>query len=109
MQTVHKYTIGPVDNGERFEVTVPGFVRFLSLGVQTPHHIALWCQVYADTPANQWNRISRARCLRFLVVGTGFAHEGLEDWEYVGTAFDGAYVWHVYCQGLQANQEGEEG
>ena len=34
----------------------------------------------------------------FFCVGTGIFFDGVENFEYIGTAQDGSFVWHLFKQ-----------
>ena len=57
------------------------------VGSQNPKEITLWVETPAEDTVVMMMRT-------YVVVGTG----GFSDtsWKYVGTAFNGSYVWHLY-------------
>ena len=57
------------------------------VGVQRAGEVCLWAEVPQVRDGQSEGR-------EFVTVGTG--QEVLDNWIYVGTAFDGAFVWHVY-------------
>lgn len=60
--------------------------KVLSVGTQRPGWITLWVEV--DPEAVEQNRT-------FFVVGTGH-HIPERAGRFLGTVFDGPFVWHVY-------------
>ena len=67
-------------------VRMPEGAKVLCVGTQQPNHICLWALVDPDTVVTE---------RKFLVRGTG--HELVAAGEnYLGTVFDGPFVWHVF-------------
>jgi hypothetical protein len=59
------------------------------VGVQCEGEVCLWAEVpHVTADQGVWEE------REFVTIGTG--QEVLGNWTYVGTAFDGAFVWHVY-------------
>lgn len=71
---------------DRVTLKLPAGAEILSVGVQTPRNICLWVKVAPH---------ARKQSRTFLVVGTG-GPLLLEAKKFVGTAFDGEFVWHVF-------------
>ena len=84
MITIYKYRI-PVGGGV---VELPNIAEILSVGAQG-EDLFLWVQVNTDTP-----KIERY----FEVFGTGHEidYEGVRSRRFIGTAFMGPFVWHVF-------------
>jgi len=84
MKTIYKYEI-PAWGGA---VTLPSGAKILTVGTQLDG-LYLWAEIHTDNPP----------CVRhFEVFGT--CHTMREDMgvdrNYLGTAFMGDFVWHVY-------------
>jgi hypothetical protein len=58
-----------------------------AIGIQRPHEICLWAEVPNVLPI-----VTRT----FRVVPTGGDVPPRTHGHYVGTVFDGPFVWHVY-------------
>ena len=56
-----------------------------AVGVQQPGEICLWAEVPFDSPLEP-------RTFRVVPTGGDLPDVG----NYIGTAFDGPFVWHVY-------------
>ena len=84
MKTIHKYPL--ILSGEAQTIALPGESRLLTVADQ--HGCpTLWFEVDTDGPV----------ALRvFVVVGTGHELPREGNPNYVGTAFCGPFVWHVY-------------
>lgn len=74
-------------SAEQEQTTVPmrtgAVIR--AIGVQSPREVCLWAEVSDSNTV-----IART----FRVIGTGF--DVPEPGTYIGTVFDGPYVWHLY-------------
>jgi hypothetical protein len=72
---------------DRVEVEMPEGAFVLSAGVQNPGKICVWAIVNPD--ARKQKRI-------FQVRGTGHEVFMVMANKFVGTVFDGVFVWHVF-------------
>jgi hypothetical protein len=92
MNVIHKYRIGPgYRDGHANEpqrVLMPRYAQLLHVGEQVGQ-LVLWAKVQTDEPLLE-------RLIR--VHGTGHPL-GVSPGIYVGTAFAGPYVWHVFDEG----------
>ena len=68
-------------------LTMPEGAIIVAVGTQNPNKICLWAIV--DPEADTEPR-------RFYVRGTGHPFPASLADKYVGTAFDGPFVWHVF-------------
>jgi len=83
MKTVWKYDL--LVRGETEIYDIPMGSRVIKVECRQPQLLSFWAEV--DTEKNKEKR-------EFVIVGTG--HPIPENYEYVGTALDGWYVWHLY-------------
>lgn len=88
--TVWKFELNP--DVQLCELMMPAGARILHFGAQEKftrglHHLSIWAEV--DTEAEKIYRT-------FLIIGTGHPRHDLENMNYIGTAMDGMYVWHLY-------------
>lgn len=67
-------------------IEMPGAVRLLSVQMQG-HDLCLWALV--DPNADKAERV-------ISIVGTGYDIEMSEASQYIGSAIDGVFVWHVF-------------
>ena len=81
MKTIHKYTIGVIQN---CPVQMPVNAKVLHVDMQNSM-LTLWALV--DLSNKIENRY-------FSVYGTG--HEILKEGCYIGTVNDGTFVWHIF-------------
>ena len=81
MKTIYKYALSPCKITTH-NIPEGGIIRHIG-----KHHtdISMWVEV--TTPAPEERRT-------FTLFGTG--HEIPEEWGYIGTVFDGPFVWHVH-------------
>lgn len=77
MKTIYKYGLG--------EVQLPKGAKILTVSHQNGNFV-MWAEV--DT-----ERVPEHRT--FVVFGTGWEMPDVK-MSYVGTIFEGAFVWHVY-------------
>ena len=68
-------------------IKMPEGAKVIRVGTQKSFHICLWVLVDPEAP-----KVSRM----FYVVGTGHPIPKLYLTLYLGTVFDGPYVWHVF-------------
>jgi hypothetical protein len=88
MQTIWKYELKIIDDVQEFDIPLDAeIVKVATQGV----YMSMWVRIL-----NPDARFTRRR--RFLVSGTGYSVG--DDWYYVGTAFDGPYVWHLWEWGI---------
>ena len=83
MNTIYKHAVELTD---RQEILVPGFVRCLKVEMQNGKP-CIWTEV-------DLKRQDEFFALWVYVVGTG--HLIPESTEYLGTVFDGSFVWHIF-------------
>jgi hypothetical protein len=81
MRTIYKYLI-PLDDLTIVHAMPTGAIIRCVAWQRCP---CLWIEVQTDAP-----QVGR----KFRVFGTG--HTIPDGWVYIGTAFDGGFVWHVY-------------
>ena len=81
MKTIYKYS---AHSGA--PVPMPIGAEIVSADVRDGK-ITIWALI--DTEAETEQR-------RFIYVGTGFDVSELESTQYIGTVFDGPFVWHVF-------------
>jgi len=83
MTVIYKYGIGP---NYGFEIPMPRGAKVLTAGMQQGNYY-IWALVDP----------TRDMCKHeFMIYGTGWDNvEG----EFVGTVFDGSFVWHVFDLG----------
>lgn len=79
MKTIYKYRIS-----NEMPVELPIGAKFLHLGMQNNQIIA-WFEIRPQNHSEQ--RV-------FKVYGTG--HKITSSAPYLGTVFDGPFVWHIY-------------
>jgi len=79
MRKVFKYVI------ENELVQLPKGFKAMSFQAQGRRDLCLWALVDPDAPKDT---------VHFRVVGTG--HEVDPRWTYIGTAQQGAFVWHLF-------------
>ena len=84
MRTIHKYEI-PVAGGE---VIMPSGAKILSVGAQGGS-LFLWAEV--DT-----ERYTQPKCIEVFGTGDEIPYNRKISREFIGTAFMGPFVWHVY-------------
>lgn len=80
-----KYSISIVNQTTALRLAVGTVVR--AVGVQEPGNVVLWAEVPVGV-----HRPVETRT--FTIIGTG--HDVPETGTYIGTVFDGPFVWHVY-------------
>lgn len=78
MKTVYKYPLG--------EVQLPKGAKILTVSHQNGNFV-MWAEV--DTEQVLEHRT-------FEVFGTGWEMPTYKEMAYIGTMFEGAFVWHVY-------------
>jgi hypothetical protein len=84
--TIYKY---PLDLTDVQKVAMPTDARLLYVAMQNGQ-LTLWAHV--DTDLFTAHRL-------IAVIGTGNPAPELDEGVYVGTAFDGPFVWHVFDGG----------
>ena len=103
MITIYKYDITDIlvamdskmFTTDMTSIRMPRDAKILTVGMQKDR-IVLWAEVNTEEPT-----VLR----RFFVYGTGWpidmiiAELKTKKHDYVGTVFDGAFVWHVYDGG----------
>ena len=70
---------------ERTTVAMRAGTLIRAVGVQRPSEICLWAEVPDDGPIEPH---------AFRVIGTGW--DVPDPGTYLGTVFEGQFVWHVY-------------
>jgi len=97
--TIWKYPLtkrGNVDLKELDEeIEMPCVRRILRVGpdpasVERPHHWAIWAMVNPNAPKDM---------CKISVRGTGHDVTDVAHDTYIGTVFEGPYVWHVFLKG----------
>lgn len=88
---VFKYEINlREDASERdvYELKLSLGAKILSAGTRKSNHITIWALVYGGVSEE---------VRRFLIVGTGnLIKVELERLKFIGSVFDGPFVWHVF-------------
>jgi hypothetical protein len=89
-KTIYKY---PIQLHSAQHVTLPRGARVLTVNVQLGQ-LVIWAEVEVDNDGEPTEVEQR----KLYVFGTGHTmlHEENEALRYIGTAFQGPYVWHVY-------------
>jgi hypothetical protein len=82
MSRMLKYRISA--NQDQTTISIRAGADIRAVGVQLPREVCLWAEVPDDTPV-------QART--FTIIGTG---DDVPAGAYVGTVFDGPFVWHIY-------------
>jgi len=91
--TIYKYKIPLLDLDERsnYSISMDAFSEILKVGVQRHQEICLWAAVPGSGQVHQQT---------FKVVGTGHPIDSEDIYDigsqYIGTVFDGPFVWHVF-------------
>jgi hypothetical protein len=87
MRTIWKYQLH-CGIGEEQRLAIPGWggVAFVADQDGFANLVTIWCHVDTDKP--KW-------LARFMVTGTGQPSPN-SDFNYVGSAICGKYVWHVW-------------
>lgn len=85
MKTIWKYDIEADDHNHTLDI--PSFAKLLHVGSQRPHTVTVWVEAGLDGGS-----YGAYRTFRVYSTGERIADKGI----YVGTAFDGEYVWHLY-------------
>lgn len=81
---IYKYEFRVADENT---VLLPSNARIIRVGNQRPDTITIWAIVDPKSPL---------RPQRFYVKGTGELLDNALPSEYLGSAEDGPYVWHVF-------------
>ena len=88
MNTIYKYQL---DLSKTVSHKMPEGAQVLTVGIQR-HKIMLWALVKAEPPYCE-----EAKELRtFRCYGTGHPIQDQVPMEYIGTLYDGPFVWHVF-------------
>jgi hypothetical protein len=82
-RSVWKYTV-PIADAVA-SLVMPALAQIVRVGTQEPGQVTFWAEVSPDGPT-----VLRG----FRVYGTG--HTIAPGDEYVGTTFEGPFVWHLY-------------
>lgn len=82
MIAVYKYEFAVANE---VDVEMPSGAEVVAVGSQDTNHICLWAIVDTDKPVTT---------RKFQVCGTGHPLDSVGP--YIGTVFDGPYVWHVF-------------
>jgi len=92
VKTIWKFEV-PVN--DLVQIKVPTNAKFLSVGVQKPRHLCFWMLV---TPPRSLADEMDWELRGFTVVGTGHPIDEsmLAKNQFLGTAIDGQFVWHVF-------------
>lgn len=94
--TIWKYTLHRVDIQE---VAMPAFAKVLHVAMQSGE-ITLWAWVDSKQP-----RSPRV----FAIVGTGNPAPDFESGIYHGSVFDTPFVWHIFEEQEDAQEEDQSG
>lgn len=81
MKTVYKYILS-----RSGEMLLPKNSKVLTVGMQDTN-FCIWVEIDKDETLQEHRT--------FAVYGTGWEMEDREHC-YIGTAFEGNYVWHIY-------------
>ena len=92
---IYKYEIDlkrmVLDTKDCMKIAIQAPAKILSVGIQNPHKISMWALVDPD--------IEKAIVRTIGIVGTGnhiaFSTEKGDN-RFLGTVFDGPFVWHVF-------------
>ncbi len=87
MKIIYKYEFKVNDE---VIVEMPYNAKVLSCGTQKPNHITIWAAVDPNYSPQQ---------RKFFVRGTGHPLGEAQNGDFIGTVFDGAFVWHVFDEG----------
>lgn len=97
--TIWKFPLTKRGNVDRHEldeeIEIPCAHRILCVGpdpasAERPHHWAIWAIVNPEAPKNRY---------KVSVRGTGRDISDVADHRYIGTVFEGPWVWHVFIDG----------
>lgn len=97
MQTIYKYQL---ENAFPVEIMMPMGAQLLTVGIQGfPSIHQHGDQVQYDKVITLWARVDseapkEARI--FKLFGTGHSINELAKYVYVGTFYDGPFVWHLF-------------
>lgn len=83
MKTVYKYPI-PLLKGEATH-EMQGKILYVGVQKASPGHVCVWAEYDQDAEPVETS---------LFVIGSG--HPIVYDGEYVGSAVDEPFVWHVY-------------
>lgn len=89
MVVIYKYPLKLVDGQD---VNMPHGARLLTAQMQNDE-LCMWAEVDLDRPIGQ---------RRINVIGTGWMYGGGYIGNYIATAQDGPFVWHVFDEGYCA-------
>ena len=86
MRVIYKYQI---DLAPRTDIEMPYGAKILTVGRQDGK-LMLWAEIDA-------NNLMAKRII--WLIGTGWSAACSEHCPYIGTIFDGDFVWHIYDGG----------
>lgn len=72
------------------EIEMPCAKRILHIGRDPGGQMCIWAMVDPEAPRNKY---------RVSVRGTGHDASDVAHHQFIGTVFDGPYVWHVFIDG----------
>lgn len=85
MKTIWKFNLS---KSNKHQLLMPQGANILCTNIQNGD-ICLWAEVDAELDASEWRY--------FYIFGTGWElPEYLDDYKYIGTVFESAFVWHIY-------------
>ncbi len=85
MKTIYKYELGIVDEQS---ISMPAAFKPLSVQIQKGK-LCMWSAVDLDV---------NYAMITVRIVGTGHPFPDFNDCQYIGTAQDGQFVWHVFVK-----------
>ena len=88
MKRIYKYTF-TLDN--KFFMAFPRGAKILKIAKQEGQPRGIYC-VWALIDPKEPAIVKRA----FAVFGTGHDIDNVDQYEYIDTILDGAYVWHFF-------------
>lgn len=88
MSVIYKYQL---DLSKTVSHEMPEGAEILTVGLQQ-HEIILWARVALERRGHEGPKETRT----FRIYGTGHPIQDETEVEYIGTLYDGPFVWHVF-------------
>jgi hypothetical protein len=83
------------------EIEMPCTKRILHVGRDPQGQMCIWAMVNPEDPKNKY---------KISIRGTGHDASDVAHHQFIGTVFDGPYVWHIFIDGCDSRSiEGLEG